>query len=255
MTGGGEHRPPESAAEAFRLPGYTAGLPVQDSSPGTPDVGELAQHQRLADESPGEDVLRRALPGEPSPDQPEEREPLDERPAPRIYVASLSDYNEGNLHGVWVDAAQSLDDTWDEIQRMLMASSTPDAEEWAIHDYEGFGALSLGEYEPLEFLFEVAQGIVAHGEAFAAFVEVAERDRDRFPLFDQVYQGRWESVQAYVGELLESTGVDTTLAELPEWVRDYVQVDMSELARSLTASGVMTVAASEGGVYVFDLEA
>lgn len=41
---------------------------------------------------------------------------------PRIYVASLSDYNAGTLHGEWIDATQELDDIWAEINAMLAAS-------------------------------------------------------------------------------------------------------------------------------------
>ena len=36
-------------------------------------------------------------------------------PSPRIYVASLSDYNAGRLHGVWIDAAEELDEIWSQI--------------------------------------------------------------------------------------------------------------------------------------------
>lgn len=41
---------------------------------------------------------------------------------PRIYVASLSDYNAGRLHGEWIDATQELDDIWAEIHAMLAKS-------------------------------------------------------------------------------------------------------------------------------------
>lgn len=43
----------------------------------------------------------------------EPNSPATERPQreqPRIYVASLSDYNSGNLHGRWIDAAQDAGD-------------------------------------------------------------------------------------------------------------------------------------------------
>lgn len=60
-------------------------------------------------------------------------------PVPRIYVASLADYNAGRLHGCWIVANQSPDDIYREIQEMLSASEVPNAEEWAIHDFEGFG--------------------------------------------------------------------------------------------------------------------
>ena len=36
-----------------------------------------------------------------------EREP---KAQPRIYVASLSDYNAGRLHGVWLDANQDVEE-------------------------------------------------------------------------------------------------------------------------------------------------
>ena len=56
---------------------------------------------------------------------------------PRIYVASLSDYNTGRLHGRWIDASQPADAIREEIALMLAESKEPIAKEWAIHDYGG----------------------------------------------------------------------------------------------------------------------
>ncbi len=61
--------------------------------------------------------------------------------SPRIYVACLAAYNAGRLHGVWIEAEQSPEDIWSEVADMLAVSPEPCAEEWAIHDHEGFGAL------------------------------------------------------------------------------------------------------------------
>jgi len=44
---------------------------------------------------------------------------------PRIYVASLADYNAGRLHGCWIDADQSADAIRDEIAQMLAESKEP----------------------------------------------------------------------------------------------------------------------------------
>jgi hypothetical protein len=52
---------------------------------------------------------------------------------PRIYLACLAAYNNGRLHGAWVDADQGADHIWNELRKMLRASPEPDAEEWAIH--------------------------------------------------------------------------------------------------------------------------
>jgi hypothetical protein len=91
------------------------------------------------------DARRPASPGEGPPDEPEEREADEERPTPKIYVASLSDYNAGRLHGRWIDANQPTHGIWSDIGDMLAESPEPGAEEWAIHDYEGFWPLELSE--------------------------------------------------------------------------------------------------------------
>src|SRR5436305_12663954 len=84
-----------------------------------------------------------------------EREP--ERP--RVYVASLADYNAGRLHGAWLDGNQEPGELKRQIAAMLARSPEPGAEEWAIHDYDGFGAARLDEYESLETIARLAAGI------------------------------------------------------------------------------------------------
>jgi|GEM_PF-6178432 len=54
---------------------------------------------------------------------------------------------------------------------MLAASPTTarygePAEEWAIHDYEGFGLVALSEWERVERVADLARGVVRHSEAF-----------------------------------------------------------------------------------------
>ena len=89
---------------------------------------------------------------------------------PRIYVASLADYNAGRLHGRWIDADQSADAIRDEISQMLAESKEPIAEDWAIHDYEYFGDLRLSEYEGIDQVAEVAFQISEHGPVFASLL-------------------------------------------------------------------------------------
>ena len=59
-----------------------------------------------------------ALEGE-SPIREQESPVTNDQPAarPRIYVASLADYNAGRLHGRWIGASQSASDIWKEIKR------------------------------------------------------------------------------------------------------------------------------------------
>lgn len=79
----------------------------------------------------------------------------------RIYVADLAAYNNGKLHGVWIDACDDINNIWEQIKAML-ASPEGFAEEYAIHDYEGFGSYALSEYAGIETAHEVACFIADH---------------------------------------------------------------------------------------------
>ena len=116
---------------------------------------------------------------------------------PRIYVASLSDYNAGRLHGAWIEAGQDSDSLGMEITAMLERSKEPNAEEWAIHDFEEFGPVRLSEYESLERISAVAQGLEKHGKAFGYWANYVGTDLDKLQSFEQAYLGHWESMTAY----------------------------------------------------------
>jgi antirestriction protein len=66
----------------------------------------------------------------------------------KVYVACLAAYNNGILHGSWIDANQEAQAIHDAIKDMLASSPIANAEEWAIHDYEGFCGLRLSECLP-----------------------------------------------------------------------------------------------------------
>ena len=82
---------------------------------------------------------------------------------PQIYIACLASYNNGILFGTWIDATQSLDIVYQEIQTMLANSPISGAEEWAIHDYEGFCNYQIDEYEDIQTICEIAEFIVEQG--------------------------------------------------------------------------------------------
>ena len=183
--------------------------------------------------------------------QPGERREHVPAEEPRIYVASLSDYNAGRLHGRWLDAHLSTDELQAGVEAMLSASPTdPRAEEWAIHDYQGFYGLRLGEWESLERVSRLGKGIVEHGEAFAAWVandQVATEELDRF---EDCYLGRWDSVEDYAEQLLDDLGVDLGAALGPEWLQPYVRVDVAAFARDLSSE--LSIVHGSQGVYVFE---
>ncbi|MEE9186642.1 MAG: antirestriction protein ArdA [Bacteroidota bacterium] len=169
---------------------------------------------------------------------------------PRVYVACLAAYNNGKLHGTWIDAHQDADDIRAEIAAMLKESPEPDAEEWAIHDFENFGGLRLSEGEDIEQLVELAELITEHGDVFAKLVDHVgglQYLEHAKTLMEEEYAGAHGSLEDFACELLEDTG---QLESVPENLRPYF--DCEKFGRDLELGGdVFTVDGENGQVHVF----
>ncbi|MEV0445318.1 antirestriction protein ArdA [Streptomyces spectabilis] len=133
---------------------------------------------------------------------------------PHIYVASLADYNAGHLHGRWIDADQSADEILAEIGAMLAASPIAGAEDYAIHDSEGFGGIRLAESLDLEDVVKLAELVTEHppelvehfdGEGYAP-IEIAEQIAEHL-------RGIYESLADYADEWIGDS--------LPAHLREY----------------------------------
>jgi antirestriction protein len=167
----------------------------------------------------------------------------------RIYVACLAAYNNGRLHGKWIAADQPLEDMASEVRAMLAKSPEPRAEEWAIHDHEGFGSLRLGENERLARISAIATGISEHGPAFIAWLSHdPSQDLSEPQAFVDAYRGEWESLRAYADGYAESTGLNKAAERAGS---PYIRVDLDALLRDLKMA-VYTVDSSHDTVYVFD---
>jgi antirestriction protein len=173
---------------------------------------------------------------------------------PRIYVASLSDYNAGRLHGVWLDADVDAEALYEGVRSMLATSTEHGAEEFAIHDYEGFGPLRLGEYESLESASRIARGIGEHGMAFAHWADLlGTNDAADLEHFEDAYRGHFESLADYAESLLDDVGAQAEIdTAIPDYLAPYVHLDIEGFGRDLEPSGDITTSAGDGGIYVFD---
>lgn len=134
--------------------------------------------------------------------------------SPRIYVASLTDYNCGYLHGVWVDVddTTTVEEVNEKVQEMLSTSTAVShgesdiAEEYAIHDYDEFGGYRLHEYTPLERACEIGAAIAEHGLAFAEFLGERPDDEDvddSVKNYTDRLMGTWESADDYAWQEFE----------------------------------------------------
>ncbi|WP_100480539.1 antirestriction protein ArdA [Mycobacteroides abscessus] len=174
-------------------------------------------------------------------------------PTPAIYVASLADYNNGKLHGAWIDAAREPEAIYTDINAMLAQSREENAEEFAIHDYDQFGTCRISEFDSIEKVSRIACGIKEHGEAFAAWADAYESDPECLDDFSDVHLGHHESTQAFAEQMADDLGYTDELAKLPESLRPYVHFDSAALARDMELAGDIHVASNpSGGVWIFD---
>ena len=166
-------------------------------------------------------------------------------PTIQIYVACLAAYNNGYLHGQWIDLDQPLDDVWNAIHTMLNTSPIPDAEEWAIHDYEGFEGYDLGEYEGIENAHALAQFILEHGELGGLMLNHTSGDLALAQsAIEDNYQGEYTSLADYAEELT----TDTT--EIPQHLAYYI--DYEAMARDMQLNGdIFTLETGFEAVHVF----
>jgi len=122
---------------------------------------------------------------------------------PRIYIACLASYNAGRLHGRWIDAIDA-DSIREEIKEILKESPVPNAEEWAIHDYDGFCGVPISETEDVDAVAKLGAMIRKHGEPFALFatrIGIAQATEERFL---DAYCGEWDSERAYAEDFYYS---------------------------------------------------
>lgn len=185
-------------------------------------------------------------PDEGTPERREDQQ-VDE---PRIYVASLSDYNAGRLHGAWISANQDTEEIEEAIQAMLAKSNEPVAEEWAIHDYDGFGPVGLGEYESIEHVATLARGIAEHGPAFAHWADyLGSSQWEYLANFEDNFVCECGSTTEFAESMLESMGIDID-SMVDEQLQPYVSFDVDAFARDLSYD--FHIAEDDDGVYVFD---
>lgn len=141
---------------------------------------------------------------------------------PKIYVACLAAYNNGYLHGEWIDATQDVDAIYSEIRKVLVSSPIPHAEEWAIHDYEGFCSMKISEHEGIESSHQKALFILEHG---AVGGEVAGyyggNLEDAEEALENNYHGEWDSELDFATELFDDCYAHT----IPQNLRSYIDYE------------------------------
>ncbi|HCD9500445.1 TPA: antirestriction protein ArdA [Legionella pneumophila] len=162
---------------------------------------------------------------------------------PQIYVACLASYNNGILYGKWIDATQSESDIIDEIHEMLAHSPVEGAEEFAIHDFEGFGDVRLEEYDSISTIVAYADFISEHEELGAALLVDYDFEEAEIMIRDR-YHGSYDSEVDFAWYLFEECYSNT----IPDNLMCYF--DCEAFARDLFINDYCSVEVN-GIIFVF----
>ena len=162
-----------------------------------------------------------------------------------IYVADLAAYNDGKLHGVRIDMTKNLDDIQDQINQMLEASPLGCAEEYAIHDYEGFGEYVVGEYERIPFVHKIACFIKEYPDLADKLLDYLDGNLDDArKAMEENYSGCYQSLADYARILTEET------SQIPDNLVYYIDYEL--MGRDMELSGdVYTIETAPDEVHIF----
>ena len=185
----------------------------------------------------------------PTPQTPESNPTplrLTHKPDPiRIYVACLAAYNNGHLHGKWIDATQGETHIQNQVKAMLESSPEHGAEEWAVHDYEGFEGAPISEWDSFERIANLAEFIEEHGALGGKLLEHFGGDlEDAKTAFDN-YWGEFETLEECARNLTEDVGT-----EIPTHLENYI--DYAAMGRDMEMSGdIFTVEITHDEIHIF----
>ncbi|MEZ4711637.1 MAG: antirestriction protein ArdA [Caldilineaceae bacterium] len=171
----------------------------------------------------------------------EQMTPLDDTPS--IYVACLAAYNDGILHGAWIDATEDPDAITEAIRTMLKASPIDGAEEHAIYDYDNFHGLELSEYTSINSVHAYATFIKEHGKLGAELLTYTGNIDHAEAMMSDGYAGCYESLADFAQELTEGT------TDIPENLVYYI--DYERMARDMELSGdIFTITTAYNEVHI-----
>lgn len=167
--------------------------------------------------------------------------------SPRIYVACLAAYNSGILHGAWIDAVQDVDEIRAEIAAILARSPIKFAEEYAIHDHEGFEGVTIREYASIENVARMAAFIDEHGALGAGLLAQFIGDMDQAEAAMQdCYHGQFWSLADYMEELTRES------VTIPDALEYYI--NWEAMARDAELNGeFFTIQTAHDEVHVFSV--
>jgi len=167
---------------------------------------------------------------------------LNQRDNFKIYVACLSSYNAGILHGRWIDAEQDAEGIQSDVDKLLAESTEEPAEEWAIHDFD-LGGAHIDEWERFETVATLARLLREHGEVAAAVWNDMGNLEDTINKLEEDYAGSFDEVSDWAYEFMHDT------MEIPGYLDHYI--DYERFGRDMELGGDINAYRVDGEFHIF----
>ena len=127
---------------------------------------------------------------------------------------------------------------------MLACSPIEGAEEWAIHEFEGFGGIRLSEWESIERVHELSEFMQEHGKIGSLVLEHYCGDIDDAQRTIENYIGCYCRMGDYAEEITESC------TEISEHLKFYI--DYERMERDMEMNGdIFTIETSFDEIHIF----
>ena len=150
-----------------------------------------------------------------------------------IYVACLASYNNGILHGTWINLdGLEESDVWQEIDKILDSSPELGAEEWFVADYELEGDIDFGEYPCIAEIIKYVELIEEYdADLFSKIYNYGYSFDETIQKLENDFIGIYDSLEDYAMETVD-------LSAVPEHLHYYF--DFDALAKDAENSGDIT---------------
>lgn len=156
----------------------------------------------------------------------------------RIWAACLASYNNGILHGTWIDTSTDVDEMQTEVDAMLKRSTMPGAEEWAIHATDGDWLIGISETAGLAAvarLMAIKEALEddhdddtalalykAYEDHYGAHYIKSTEPSDIAEAIRDAFLGEYGSREDWAEQHADDTGM---LENIPEGLRNYFDFD------------------------------
>ena len=127
---------------------------------------------------------------------------------------------------------------------MLQTSPIEQAEEWAIHGYEGFDGVTISEWESFDCVSQLAAFIAEHGELGGKLIDYFGSVEESENALNDRYAGEYRSSADFAQDMTEQG------TAIPDNLQYYI--DWEAMGRDMELSGdVFTIETGFEEVHVF----